>query len=49
MALKRLRTPFFVLRPLAPVGILEECMWEALFSFRPLVAQAILFIFSVTT
>ncbi|MPC76232.1 hypothetical protein E2C01_070639 [Portunus trituberculatus] len=26
----------------APVGILEEYMWEALFSFRTLVAQAIL-------
>ncbi|MPC15945.1 hypothetical protein E2C01_008750 [Portunus trituberculatus] len=28
----------------APVGLLEEYMWEALFSFHPLVAQAILFI-----
>ncbi|MPC42369.1 hypothetical protein E2C01_035989 [Portunus trituberculatus] len=29
---------------IAPVGILEEYMWEALFSFHPLVVQAILFI-----
>ncbi|MPC91132.1 hypothetical protein E2C01_086149 [Portunus trituberculatus] len=27
-----------------PVRILEEYMWEALFSFRPLVVQAISFI-----
>ncbi|MPC72047.1 hypothetical protein E2C01_066340 [Portunus trituberculatus] len=32
------------LRPIAPVGIREEYVWEALFSFRPLVAQVILFI-----
>ncbi|MPC86263.1 hypothetical protein E2C01_081086 [Portunus trituberculatus] len=29
---------------IVPVGILEEYMWEALFSFRPLVALAISFI-----
>ncbi|MPC63569.1 hypothetical protein E2C01_057668 [Portunus trituberculatus] len=28
----------------APVGILEEHVWEVLFSFRPLVTQAILLI-----
>ncbi|MPC33885.1 hypothetical protein E2C01_027252 [Portunus trituberculatus] len=34
---------FFMLQPMAPVGILEDYMWEALFSFLPLVAQAVLF------
>ncbi|MPC22774.1 hypothetical protein E2C01_015800 [Portunus trituberculatus] len=29
---------------IAPVGILKEYMWKALFSFHPLVVQAILFI-----
>ncbi|MPC54297.1 hypothetical protein E2C01_048207 [Portunus trituberculatus] len=27
-------------KPIAPVGILEEYMWEVLFRFHPLVAQA---------
>ncbi|MPC15122.1 hypothetical protein E2C01_007905 [Portunus trituberculatus] len=27
---------FIMLGPIAPVGILEEYMWEALFSFHPL-------------
>ncbi|MPC41137.1 putative ubiquitin carboxyl-terminal hydrolase FAF-X [Portunus trituberculatus] len=31
-------------RPIVPVGILEEYMWEVLLCFRPLLAQAILFI-----
>ncbi|MPC70099.1 hypothetical protein E2C01_064337 [Portunus trituberculatus] len=34
---------FFKLWPIAPVALLEEYL-EALFSFHPLVAQAILFI-----